>query len=67
MYEEDGGEAKCVNHGDEATSLPEPVLLGATETGCIVDGGYGLRKPLLPFQPCHGVHPRTTVHHLGAV
>ena len=36
MSEEDCGETQCVNHGDESTALPEPILLRATQTGSIV-------------------------------
>ena len=41
MGEEDGGKAKRVNHGDESVALFEPVLLGPTETGGIVQHAVG--------------------------
>ena len=41
MGEEDGGQSKGVDHGDEATPLPEPILPGATETCSIVEHSVG--------------------------
>ena len=36
VSEEGGGQTNGVNQGDESTPLPEPVLLGATQTSTIV-------------------------------
>ena len=46
MSEEDGGKTQCVLHGGEVTPLMLPVLLGATQTGGIVEHSIGEDLPL---------------------
>ena len=48
MSEEDGGKTQCVLHGGEVTPLMLPVLLGATQTGGIVEHSVGEGLPLSP-------------------
>ena len=46
MSEEDGGLTQCVDYGEEATLLMLPVLLGATQTGGIVEYSVGEGRSL---------------------
>jgi len=50
VSEEDGREAECVKHGNESTAVSEPILLGATETGSIVQ--HTIRESF-PFTSDH--------------
>ena len=43
---EDGGQTQCVNHGEKATLLMLPVLLGATQTGGVVEHSVGESRSL---------------------
>ena len=47
--EEDGGQTQCVHHGEEVTPLKLPVLLGATQTGGIVEHSIGEGLSLSPY------------------
>ena len=60
--EEDSGQTQSVDHGEEATPLTLPVLLGATHTGGEVEDSTGEGLSLSP----HHV-PQTAGHLLGAV
>ena len=46
--EEDGGQTQSVDHGEEATPLTLPVLLGATQTGGEVEDSTGEGLSLSP-------------------
>ena len=50
MSEEDCGQAQCVHHGDESTSLLESALPCTTQTGGIVQDTVG---EFLPFLTDH--------------
>ena len=49
MGEEDGRQTQCVHDGEEATLLTLPVLLGATQTGGIVEHSTGDGLSLSPY------------------
>ena len=40
------GRPKSVDHGEQSTALTEPVLLGAAQTGCVVQHTIGESFPL---------------------
>ena len=48
MGEEDSGQTQSVDHGEEATPLTLPVLLGATQTGGEVENSTGEGLSLSP-------------------
>ena len=49
VSEEDGGQTQSVDHGEEATPLTLPVLLGATQTGGEVEDSTGEGLSLSPY------------------
>ena len=66
MSEEDGEKTNGVNHGDESTALSEPVLLGATQTGSVMQ--HTVRKCFsLPPYHVTKVHLVTAVRHPPSV
>ena len=48
VSEEDSGQTQSVHHGEEATPLTLPVLLGATQTGGEVEDSTGEGLSLSP-------------------
>ena len=48
VSEEDGGQTQSVDHGEQATPLTLPILLGATQTGGIVKHATGEGFSLSP-------------------
>ena len=48
--EKDGGKAYSVNHREQSIALTEPVLLCATQTGCVVQHTIGESFPLSSHQ-----------------
>ena len=49
VSEEDSGQTQSVDHGEEATPLTLPVLLGATQTGGKVENSVCLCIRLFPL------------------
>ena len=41
VSKEDGRQTKCVDHGNEAAALPEPVVSCSTQTGSVVQHSVG--------------------------
>ena len=73
--EEDGGQTQSVDHGEEATPLMLPVLLGATQTGGEVEDSTGEGLSLSPHHvllaiswvlpDVHSATLQSTMSHLG--
>ena len=81
VSEEDGGQTQSVDHGEEATPLTLPVLLGATQTGGEVEDSTGEGLSLSPhhvpqliqgqlpipwaLSDIHSASLQSTMSHLG--
>ena len=81
VCKEDSGQTQSVNHGEEATPLPLPVLLGATQTGGEVEDSTGEGLSLSPhhvpqliqgqlaiswvLSDIHSASLQSTMSHLG--